>query len=347
MRNFISLVLAFAIIIISVPVVSVVYKDELINIGGAAVSAETSAPSSQSSTSAEETTSAPQKAKISTPKKDKVKVLLTKNKKIDAVSLEYYIVSVLAKEIDINSPDEALKAQAVCIYTFLLHTQESTKSEKYDITDDSSVHQSYLCKADLKKFWGKNYDINYERLSKVVKSVYAQYLTYGGKVILAAYHSSNSGLTESSENYWGSAYPYLVPAVSTGDRLCADYKRKSEFTPAALKAKLKTLKDKKFNFPESPSDWIGEHTQSRSGTVMKINIGGAELTGREVREALALKSAVFTIDYKGGKFIFTTCGYGHGVGLSQEGAKYMAKLGFSYSEILKNYYKGCELSGID
>ena len=36
-------------------------------------------------------------------------------------------------------------------------------------------------------------------------------------------------------------------------------------------------------------------------------------------------------------------GYGHGIGMSQSGAKGMAEAGFGYEEILKHYYTGVEV----
>jgi len=56
-----------------------------------------------------------------------------------------------------------------------------------------------------------------------------------------------------------------------------------------------------------------------------------------------LKSAAFTVDYSNNAFIFTTYGFGHGVGMSQNGANILAKQGLSYVDILKFYYTGVEV----
>ena len=56
-----------------------------------------------------------------------------------------------------------------------------------------------------------------------------------------------------------------------------------------------------------------------------------------------LRSTCFTVQYQSGNFSFTTRGYGHGVGLSQYGAKAMAEQGKSWREILKWYFPGCEV----
>lgn len=368
MKNFLSLVLSFFIIMASVPVVAVIYKDEILaktaKVNEAALQEAAGENASEKSEATEKSEAAEksEKAETSEPtakaapaaagaqsaataKPDKVKVLLHENKKVVSVKTEFYIISVLAKEIDIASPAEALKAQAVCIYTFLLRARAQSESREYDITDDPAHHQSFLTEAALKKFWGEQYKANYQKLAGIVQAVDGIYLDYAGEPALAAYHSSNAGLTESAESYWGEAYPYLQPVESIGDALCADYKQAVAFTPAQLKKALATLKDKKFRFAESPSDWLGSADYTPSHTVKSLTVGGTALSGRELRQACKLKSSFFTVTYKGGKFIFTVSGYGHGVGMSQEGAKYMAALGFSYREILLHYYNGVAIKG--
>ena len=60
-----------------------------------------------------------------------------------------------------------------------------------------------------------------------------------------------------------------------------------------------------------------------------------------MRQALDLRSACFAIAWRGGQFVITTRGYGHGVGLSQQGARAMAEGGASWREILTYYFPGC------
>ena len=69
----------------------------------------------------------------------------------------------------------------------------------------------------------------------------------------------------------------------------------------------------------------------------------AVTTGRKLRESIfSLRSTAFEVDYDpdGDQFLFTTYGYGHGVGMSQVGAGYYAKQGWDYVEILEHYYSG-------
>ena len=66
-------------------------------------------------------------------------------------------------------------------------------------------------------------------------------------------------------------------------------------------------------------------------------------SGQKIREAFNLRSANFDLKYEDKKFVFTVRGFGHGVGMSQYGALFMAKEGSNYKEILKWYYTGCEI----
>ena len=74
-----------------------------------------------------------------------------------------------------------------------------------------------------------------------------------------------------------------------------------------------------------------------------ISLCGTKLSGVEVRTALSLRSAAFSVVFENGAFQFTTHGYGHGVGMSQAGAIYLAEQGESYEDILSFFYPGTEL----
>ena len=73
-------------------------------------------------------------------------------------------------------------------------------------------------------------------------------------------------------------------------------------------------------------------------------VAGATLTGTELRGALGLRSAAFTVAFTEGAFAVTTHGYGHGVGLSQWGARGMALEGKGCADILAWYYPGTTLA---
>ena len=87
--------------------------------------------------------------------------------------------------------------------------------------------------------------------------------------------------------------------------------------------------------------------RSPAGYVKQIQIGNQVLTGQELRGILGLASNHFTMEATEGGISFVTQGYGHGVGMSQYGAHYMAKGGKGYQEILQHYYQGIQIEKMD
>ena len=90
--------------------------------------------------------------------------------------------------------------------------------------------------------------------------------------------------------------------------------------------------------------------RSGSGRVRRVEVTGTSgrrsLTGRQLREALGarrVKSTLYEVRREGAEFGVVGSGYGHGVGMSQWGAKGMAEEGYSYREILGHYYPGTRL----
>ena len=88
---------------------------------------------------------------------------------------------------------------------------------------------------------------------------------------------------------------------------------------------------------------IGEIKCKSSGIVESVKVCGQKRSGSEVRTALGLSSSNFSFEKKSGKYVFTSTGYGHGVGMSQYGANCMAKQGYSYDQIIMHYYSNVKI----
>lgn len=273
----------------------------------------------------------------------KIRVLLTEENKTITVSMDEYLIGALASEMTPLYHTEALKAQAAVCRTYaekMIEQQKESPSEELkgaDITDDSSKHQGYMTVEERKEKFGKQFETYEKKLSDAVKETGSYIVTYKGELITAAFHAISSGQTESSKNLWGSDLPYLQPVQSAGDKLSPDYASTVTLTDAQFKEKASTLKGAVLS--EKSDEWIGKPTVSDSGTVLSIAIGGKEFTGMEVREAMGLRSPCFTVKHENGSFVFSVTGYGHGAGMSQYGADYMARQGSSWQEIIKHYYK--------
>ena len=97
---------------------------------------------------------------------------------------------------------------------------------------------------------------------------------------------------------------------------------------------------------DDPSAWLADmqYSENETGVVTSITVGGKIMTGQQLRTLLSLRSPAFTVEYADGQFTFTCTGNGHGVGMSQYGADYMARQGATYEEILAHYYPGTTLS---
>ena len=92
---------------------------------------------------------------------------------------------------------------------------------------------------------------------------------------------------------------------------------------------------------------ISNVKRNSTNRVESIIINGKKFTGIEVRKTLGLRSTDFVIKLNENDINITTYGYGHGVGMSQYGANYLANQGFNYEYILKYYYKDVIISSIN
>lgn len=263
-----------------------------------------------------------------------------------------YIKGVVAAEMPVSYHTEALKAQAVAAHTYALRqidAQLSSPTSEMDgayLSTDPATFQAWISVDEMKENWGENFNVNYQKLSDAVNSVITQVLTYEEKPIIAAFHSISSGKTESAATVWGREVSYLSPVTSEGDELSPDYESRVVLKTEEVRHAL-TEKHSDIQLDSDPAKWFSVQEKSESGTITKVAVGDQELTGRELRELLGLKSANFTIHFAEGIFTFDCLGYGHGVGMSQYGADYLARQGKNYREILLHYYTGVTLTEIE
>ena len=283
-----------------------------------------------------------------TAQSEAVKVFMRDDDLVLSITVEEYLVGVLAAEMLPTYHEQALCAQAVAAYTYLLcKKSEQEKSPDSSLkgaylSNDTSTHQGYLTQEERAAKWGDKAEIYEKKLSKAVESVSGKVITYNGKPIIAAFHANNSGVTQSAKTVWGNDVPYLKSVKSIGDKLSPDCIKTVVMTAAEVSQAVSALPGCELS-GESDS-WIKNVKTDESGYVVSLEIGGAKLTGLKVRDALGLKSAVFTVEMQDGSFRFTTQGYGHGVGMSQYGADYMARQGSKWQEIIKHYYTGVEIA---
>ena len=254
-----------------------------------------------------------------------------------------YLIGAVAAEMPVTWPDEALKAQAVAAHSYVLYCRDHTAAPETGwLTADPARRQGVLTDPVLHSYWGVDYEANYARLSALVDQVLTAVVCYEGAPAGTSYFAISNGLTEASENVWGSPLPYLVPVESSSDLSADNYQYTLTLSAAQvrslLSAGLGVVPD-----ASSPEHWFGTPAFTPSGYVASLPVCGQTITGQSLRRALGLRSACFSIRYAEGSFFITTRGYGHGVGMSQWGAKAMAEQGASWQEILGHYFPNTEI----
>jgi stage II sporulation protein D len=263
---------------------------------------------------------------------------------VKTMSMAEYLPMALAGEMPASFGPEALKAQAVALRTYALYGAENRKSAHPDADVCMSPGCCCACtdETELRKRWGGSYEEYTAKIDAAVAATDGQYLVYDDEPILAAFHSSSSGMTESSADIW-SAKPYLISVSSPETETdVINFITTVEVSPEELRRAVQAAEPGAV-FSDAPAEWIGSIERFESGRVRSIVLGSAELSGTAARAIFSLRSTDFDLVYTGSGFVFTVRGYGHGVGMSQYGANVLARQGESYADILAHYYPGAEL----
>ena len=255
---------------------------------------------------------------------------------VEIMELDQYLVCVVSAEMPAEFEYEALKAQAIVARTYALkRTQTDTKHHQNAVCMDAACCQAYCSQMNFLASGGTE-----DQLDKIRRAVFqttGQILTYNGSLIEATYFSCSGGRTEDALAVWGSQIPYLQSVESPGEENATYYIDTVTFTKDDFCTRLGS------NNSGTLSALIGHVTYTQGGGVAKIEIGGQEYTGVQVRHLLGLRSTAFVITAVGDTVTVTTKGYGHRVGMSQYGADAMAANGSTAQEILDHYYPGTQL----
>lgn len=246
------------------------------------------------------------------------------------MSLRDYLIGVLACEMPVLFEEEALKAGSVTARTFYYNKVNTNQS--YIATNND---QCYFSIEDMKIRWLDNFENYYIILSKIVDSTNGIVIYFDNNLINAYYFSTSNGMTEDVSYVFGQSVPYLVSVDSSWDKNVNRYEVTNTYSTVEFLNKLGLDNNEKLS--------IEILSKTTSGRVDKLKVNNNIFTGVEFRKLLGLRSTDFTYLITDNTIFITTKGYGHGVGMSQYGANEMAKLGYSYEEILKHYYTGVEI----
>jgi len=252
---------------------------------------------------------------------------------INKVKLDYYLYGVLPSEVIPNWPEECLKAQAVAARTFAVFNKMNSKSPYYDL-DSNILSQVY-----------KGYNLETKRTNDAIDGTKDEIMIYNGKVIQAFFHANSGGMTASSEEVWGGKIDYLKSREDTFCKKEKNYEWKISLSQEKISEKLEKNKIMTGEIYD-----IKIMERSESGRVKTLKIYGSSGTitikGKDLRNYLGennIKSTIFFVEKQNNAFVFNGFGWGHGVGLSQEGAKGMSENGWDYKKILKHFYTGIDI----
>lgn len=248
---------------------------------------------------------------------------------INIAPVEEYLRGVVPNEMIQSWHLEALKSQAVAARTFVLKNRQRHKNEGYELcaTTHCQVYNG------MKTF---------ETTDRAVLTTYGEVVHQGGRTVDAPFHADSGGMTESAENVWGAKVAHLQ-AVAEDETKTQAWTVK--FTVNDFSSRMGSAFGTLQRFSLTPLT-IGKSAADRttSGRVKYAKIIGSgktvQMKGDEMRRKFSLPSTLFDVKIENGEVIFSGYGKGHGVGLSQYGAKHYAEKGWTYDKILAHYYKG-------
>ncbi len=246
---------------------------------------------------------------------------------VNELPLETYVAGVVKAEVGSDWAEEALKAQAVIVRTYVLKQMGWARRSEYHVTS-SVLHQVYK---------GRNVDSS---IAQAVQDTEGEVLTYDGEPIISYYHSTTDGMTEVPEEVFGRGFPYLLSVPASG-----------KLSPMALWTRSVPLREVALALGVQEVSALTPVSFTSTGRVDFLSYvsgkGAGFVRAKDLRKSMGWKrlpSTDFAVEISGENAVLRGSGFGHGVGLSQWSALEMAIGGKSYTEILSHFYPGTELT---
>ena len=257
---------------------------------------------------------------------------------LNHVDMEDYVAAVVAGEYPFEEI-EGVKAQAILARTYALRSRG--KYGSYDVVDGTASQV----------YFGADRETPVTR--RGARETAGLVLTYDGALAEAVYFSSSGGHTTSNEHVWaGAPLPYLRGRPDPYDA-GSPY---TEWSSRLPRAKLLPALERRFGGTVTGIGPGERAPEGRFKTVVLYGRGGRErhVPANQFRSAVsaafgvnALKSTFFEVDRSGSHYVFDGRGFGHGVGMSQFGARGQALAGRRHDEILAFYFADTRLERAD
>jgi stage II sporulation protein D len=256
---------------------------------------------------------------------------------VNVLGLEDYLFGVVPCEIGpINARTlEAAKAQAVAARSFTMSRLGRRKGLGHDVFDSYARDQEYR---------GLERETDLSR--QAVATTRGEVIVFGDEVCEALYHGNCGGVTANGSKPYLKSVPDTPGHRRGGRAYCSGRPNstwQASFTRESLDAVASKLSGKKCHVRT-----IALETDRQSGRVRCLGVttdrGRDRLPASNFRVAAGLRSTAFTADLRTRTVCFTGRGWGHGVGMCQDGAVAMAESGANYRQILEQYYSGVSLT---
>lgn len=250
-------------------------------------------------------------------------------KLINSVDLEKYVAGVIQSEALGSSKDlEFFKIQAIISRTYIIANMNKHAEEGFHVCD--AVHcQVYKSRCSSPLIW----QAVSETFDKVIVDNQQQ-------IILATFYSNSGGETANSEDVWSIPIPYLKSVVDTFSLSC----KNAFWEKHIAKEDWLNYFVRKYGPEYKESPLVDTLLNYRQPVRCKYMM--AQIPLKNVRTAFRLRSTLFNVvaSQTADEVIIYGRGYGHGVGLSQEGAANMVRQGYSCEDVLKFYYTGVQIA---
>lgn len=249
---------------------------------------------------------------------------------INHVDLENYVAGVVQSEVrGISEKTDFYKVQAIISRTYAMCNLHRHTAEGFDLCDD--VHcQAYKSRNNTPII-----------LTATVQSAGEVIVDGKDNLITASFYSNSGGQTANSEDVWNSPVSYLRSVPDT-----FSLSMKNAFWEKEMpRSEWLSFLQKTYNYDIHDPVMRDSALHFRQPERKAFFAGGVPL--KNIRRDLNLRSTFFSVDLQGSHVVLQGRGYGHGVGLSQEGVVRMMELGYSVEEAIGHYYTGVSIKSLE
>jgi stage II sporulation protein D len=247
---------------------------------------------------------------------------------INICDMERYIAGVVMSEGGSGKNIEYFKSQAVIARTYMYRYIDKHLYDGYNVCDNTH------CQA----FNGTSSDSILNRAAIETKGLVI--LDQDSTIIESAFHSNCGGETASSGDVWLTVQPYLKKVI---DPYCLSSRNAVWRKSIGLNEWIEFINESGFS---GKTDDPSVFSFSQKSRLSDYKTGSFTIPLTIIRSELNLRSTFFSVYPEGDSIILRGRGYGHGVGLCQEGAMVMALKGFKFNQIIEFYYSGVLISDI-